>query len=196
MTVATEPDRSLGPATAALATGVPVVLLDTHGAVLVQAAAAATTASLHFAIRHSSGLIHAAMPSADLDRLRIPDQQVLPGEDSGTGFTIAVDAATGISTGISAADRARTLRVLADTNTVAADLIRPGHVLPIRCGAGRHGIWEHAVDLVRASGQPPVAMACRLTGDDGDILAARAAVEFGFAHRITVCNAAAYRARC
>ncbi|MGE2834037.1 3,4-dihydroxy-2-butanone-4-phosphate synthase [Mycobacterium sp. SMC-4] len=176
---------------AALRQGEPAVLLDhPGGAVLVQPAATVTAASLHFAIRHSSGLIHAAMPSADLDRLRIPDQPVLSIEDRGTGFTVAVDAAAGIGTGISAADRAHTLRVLADPGTAPADLIRPGHVLPIRCSddgyAGRRRVWELAVDFVRAAGHAPVAMACRLVDDDGDILTRDAAVEFGFTHRIAI----------
>lgn len=95
----------------ALRCGHAVILLDPGGAVLTQPAVTVTAAGLHFAIRHSSGLIHAAMPSADLDRLRIPVQQVLDTENSGRDFTVAVDATTGIGTGISAADRARTVRV-------------------------------------------------------------------------------------
>lgn len=130
------------------------------------------------------------MPSSLLDRLRIPDQQVLAAEHNQNGFTVAVDAATGIGTGISAGDRARTMRVLADPGTVAGDLIRPGHVLPVRCSDGgyahRRRVWELAVDLVRAAGHAPVAMACRLVGDDGDVLSSDAALEFGFAHRIAL----------
>jgi 3,4-dihydroxy 2-butanone 4-phosphate synthase len=174
----------------ALRAGRPAILLDAVGAVLVQPAASVTAASLHFAIRYSSGLIHAAMPSAHLDRLRIPDQQVLSAEHSGTGFTVAVDAATGIGTGISAADRARTLQVLAAPATVPDDLTRPGHLLPIRCSdegyASRRRVWELAVDYVRAAGHAPVAMACRLLDDDGDILPFDSAVEFGFIHRIAL----------
>lgn len=175
---------------AALRRGDPAVLTDPGGAVLVQAAASVDAASLHFAIRYSSGLIHAAMPSADLDRLRIPDQQVLPAEDSGIGFTVAVDAAEGIGTGISASDRATTLRLLAEITTTATDLVRPGHVLPIRCHDGgyqrRPRVWERAVDLVGAAGHSPVAMACRLVDEGGNPISARAAAEFGLAHRVTV----------
>jgi 3,4-dihydroxy 2-butanone 4-phosphate synthase/GTP cyclohydrolase II len=195
MTIAADLDenRLPGPplsrvADAALRQGRPVILRDAAGAVLAQPAARVSIASLHFAIQYSSGLIHAAMPSACLDRLRIPDQQVLSTENSGTGFTVAVDAASGIGTGISAADRAHTLRVLADPSSTPDELTRPGHVLPIRCSdegyAGRRRVWELAVDFVRAAGHAPVVMVCRLLDDQGDILTSEAAVEFGLGHRI------------
>lgn len=193
MTITAEPDivdTSLDDSCVqtALMHGGSVILPDAAGAVLAQPADAVSAASMHFAIRHSSGLIHAAMPGADLDRLRIPDQQVLAAEDSGTGFTVAVDAASGIGTGISAADRARTLRVLAARGSTPDDLIRPGHVLPIRCHDGgypaRPRVWELAVGLVRSAGHRPVAMVCRLVGDDGDVLSTAAAAEFAVAHQI------------
>lgn len=176
----------------ALSAGRPAVLLDEAGAVLVLPAATATGGHLHFAITHSSGLIHAAMPASRLDALRVPDQPVLASEDSGLSFTVAVDAATGIGTGISARDRARTLRVLADPAAVADDLIRPGHVVPIRCADGGYSEtarpWELAVDLVGAAGHPPVAVACRLIGDDGDILDPVAATVFALCHDLPVCT--------
>ncbi|BCI51345.1 hypothetical protein NIIDNTM18_06230 [Mycolicibacterium litorale] len=168
----------------------PALLLDEAGAVLAFPAATATTAQLHFAIRHSSGLIHAAMPGALLDALRIPDQPVLGAEDSGTGFTVAVDAAAGIGTGISARDRAHTVRVLADPATVAADLIRPGHVLPIRCADGgyaeRRRVWELACDLVAAAGYPPVAVVCRLVADSGELLDGVAAESFAATYDLAI----------
>jgi 3,4-dihydroxy 2-butanone 4-phosphate synthase/GTP cyclohydrolase II len=168
----------------------PTLLLDQVGAVLAFPAATATTAQLHFAIRHSSGLIHAAMPGALLDALRVPDQPVLGAENSGAGFTVAVDAAAGIGTGISAKDRARTVRVLADPRTAAADLIRPGHVLPIRCADGgyaeRARIWELACDLVAAAGHPPVAVVCRLVADSGELLAGTAAESFAAAYDLAI----------
>lgn len=163
-----------------------LVLLDPEGAVLVFPAATATAAQLAFAIRHSSGLIHAAMPSFLLDKLRIPDQPVLAAENSGSSFTIAVDASDGIGTGISAHDRAHTLRVLADAGSVADDLVRPGHVLPIRCDDGgfqaRRRCWELAVDLVTSAGHTPVAVAARLVDDAGDVLDEMSAVAFALGH--------------
>ncbi|MCV7103524.1 3,4-dihydroxy-2-butanone-4-phosphate synthase [Mycobacterium palustre] len=173
----------------AFARGGAGLLVDRLGAVLAFPAATATTAQLHFATRHSAGLIHVAMPSARLDELRIPDQSVLPAEDSGLSYTVAVDAATGIGTGISASDRARTVRVLADPRSAAHDLVRPGHILPIRCADGgfaeRDRIWELACDLVRDSGLAPVAVVCRLTNDEGDLVDG-AAEAFAGAHRLPV----------
>lgn len=168
--------------------GRPAMLLDRGGAVLTFPAVTATTAQLHFAIRHSCGFVHAAMPSERLDELRIPDQPVLTAEDSGLGYTAAVDAATGIGTGISAADRARTLQVLACRDTTPADLVRPGHVLPIRCADGGYDeharIWELACDLVEDAGRGRVAVACRLITDDGDLVTGALAAEFALAHRM------------
>jgi 3,4-dihydroxy 2-butanone 4-phosphate synthase len=177
---------------AAFADGRPGVLLDIGGAILAFPAVVATVAQLHFAIRHSSGLMHAAIPSARLDQLRIPDQWRMPSEDSGTGFTVAVDAAEGITTGISAADRAHTLRVLADAKSVPDDLIRPGHVMPIRCADGGFAAaprpWELAVDLTTAAGHPPVAVACRLIGEDGDTMNDDAAKVFAAYHGLPLCG--------
>jgi 3,4-dihydroxy 2-butanone 4-phosphate synthase len=180
------------PVALAFARGRTAILLDERGAVLAFPAATATSTQLHFAIRHSAGLIHAAMPSARLDQLQIPDQWVLPSENSGAGFTVAVDAAEGITTGISARDRAHTLRVLADPATVPADLIRPGHVMPIRCAdrgfAVRERPWELAVDLVAAAGHPPIAVACRLVTDEGDTVDDDHADAFAYRHDLPVCE--------
>lgn len=174
---------------AAFATGRPAVLPDEDGAVLALPAQASTHQLLHFAIRHSSGLLHAAAPSAWLDRLRIPDQPVLRCEDSGTSFTVAVDA-TGVGTGISARDRALTMRVLADPRAVPADLIRPGHVLPIRCAdegfIARPRVWERAVDLAAAAGCHPVAMVCRLVDDAGEPLNDVSAERFALGHGLSI----------
>lgn len=179
--------------TASFADGEAGILLDHGGAVLAFPAATATTAQLHFAIRHSSGLIHAAMPSDLLDRLRIPDQWRLPSEDSGTGFTVAVDASTGITTGISAHDRAHTVRILADPTTTSQDLTRPGHVMPIRCAPGGFAVkprpWELAIDLVAAAGYPPVAVVCRLIGNDGDTMHDHCARAFAVHHDLPLVGA-------
>ncbi|WP_018599902.1 3,4-dihydroxy-2-butanone-4-phosphate synthase [Mycobacterium sp. 155] len=174
----------------AFAAGLPAVFLDEGGALLAFPAATATTAQLHFAISHSSGVVHAAMPSSLLDRLRIPDQPVLASEHSGASFTVAVDAASGIGTGISARDRAQTMQVLADPGTVADDLTRPGHVLPVRCADGgfaeRGRVWERAVDLSRAAGHSPVVVMCRLVDDAGEVLDGLTATLFGLNHQLAL----------
>lgn len=168
--------------------------MDQSGAVLAFPAATATTAQLHFAIRHSAGLIHVAMPSARFDELRVPDQWVLPTKNTGLSYTVAVavDAAIGIGigigTGISASDRAHTVRVLADPHSVAQDLVRPGHVLPIRCADGGFDeydrVWELACTLVRESAQGAVAVVCRLTNDEGDLVTGASAAAFALAHSV------------
>lgn len=190
--LATRSDPGLSPVTEpageAFAAGHSAVLLDETSAVLAFPAATATAAQMHFAIRHSCGFIHAATPTSTLDRLQVPDQPILASHRNGNGFTAAVDAATGIGTGISAHDRARTVRVLADPDTVPDDLVRPGHVLPIRCADGgfseRRRIWELACDLAAQAGHPPVAVACRLVRDDGETLAGTDAVIWARTHEL------------
>lgn len=172
----------------AFAAGESAVLLDDTSAVLAFPAATATATRMHFAIRHSCGFIHAATPTSMLDRLRVPDQPILASHHSGNAFTAAVDAATGIGTGISAHDRARTVRVLADPHTAPDDLVRPGHVLPIRCADGgfseRRRVWELAGDLTARAGHPPVAVVCRLVRDDGEARTGADAVSWARAHEL------------
>ncbi len=178
----------------AFADGRSAVLLDVGGAILACPGATATAAQLSFAIRYSSGLIHATVRSSWLDQLRVPDQPVLQSENSRTSFTVAVDAATGIGTGISARDRARTIRVLSDPDSRADDLTRPGHVMPIRCadaGFAEHARpWELASDLVEASGHPPIAVASRLIDEHGDLLDDTSATVFALTHGLPVLGAA------
>ena len=114
------------------------------------------------------------MPAARADKLALP-LMVERNEDSlRTAYTITVDAATGVTTGISAADRTRTFHVLADPDATAADLIRPGHVVPLRAVEGgvlsRGGHTEAAVDLVRLAGAGEVGILVELVHDDGEML--------------------------
>lgn len=165
-----------------IACGRPVVVLDhDRGALLFFAAEVASTRLLSFAIRYSSGLVHAVMRTDHLDSLRIYDQPVLGSEDRALGFTVAVDA-VGVGTGISAHDRALTLRVLADSDTTANDLRRPGHVLPLRCPelplTAQDRLWARMIRTVNQVGFGPVAGACRLVHDCGDVLDERGAREF------------------
>ncbi|MFF3182162.1 3,4-dihydroxy-2-butanone-4-phosphate synthase [Rhodococcus pyridinivorans] len=165
------------------------VLLDHDGAVLFANAQAVTTQQMAFAIRFSSGLIHAAMHADDLDRLRIPDQPVFATELSGLDFTVAVDA-VGVGTGISAFDRALTLRTLADPTTTTSDLRRPGHVLPVRCRPHQSGlaatVWERVLAVLVAHGYAPVAGACRLVDDQGEVLDENDGREFAALHDLSV----------
>ncbi len=116
---------------------------------------------------------------------------VLRNEDPrGTAYTVSVDARVGVSTGISAADRAHTLRLLADPSTTAADLARPGHVFPLRARDGgvlqRAGHTEAAVDLCRLAGLAPVGVIAELVHDDGSMMRLPAVLELGDEHDLPV----------
>ena len=123
-------------AIARIAAGEPVVVVDDEDREnegdLILAAATATPARIAFAVRHSSGLLCAPMSAERADALELPLMVAQNADPLRTAYTVSVDAAAGVTTGISAADRARTLTVLADPAAAPADLIRPGHVLPDR----------------------------------------------------------------
>jgi 3,4-dihydroxy 2-butanone 4-phosphate synthase / GTP cyclohydrolase II len=126
---------------------------------IIFAASKATPELLAFTIRHARGLICVPMRGQDLDRLQVPPMTTDNQEHMGTAFTISVDARDGITTGISAADRAKTIRTLADSATEPRDIVRPGHIFPLRYTEGgvlrRPGHTEAAVDLARLAGLPP-----------------------------------------
>lgn len=140
----------------------------------ILAAELATPEVLGFVVRHSSGMLCVPMEGADLDRLGIPMMAARNTDPLRTAYTVTVDAANGVSTGISAADRARSARVLADPSTVAGDLTLPGHVFPLRARSGgvltRPGHTEAAVDLTRAAGLRPVGVIAEVVNDDGSMM--------------------------
>src|SRR5690606_34723293 len=131
----------------------------------------ATPELVAFMVRHSSGFICVPMTEEDADRLELPPMYYTNQDRRGTAYTVTVDAREGISTGISAADRAHTIRLLADPATLPVDLSRPGHVVPLRAKPGgvlrRAGHTEAAVDLARLAGLHPTAVLCELVNDDG-----------------------------
>lgn len=159
-------------ALADLSAGRPVVVADDHGgaAGLVVAATMATTRLVAFMVRHTSGFLLVAMEAADLDRLRVPAMAGADRASVATGHAVAVDASSGVTTGISAADRAVTIQVLADPTATPQALRRPGHVVPVRAAAGgvleHPGLVEAAVDLARAAGLRPAAAVGQLVNDD------------------------------
>src|SRR3954463_1158103 len=120
---------------------------------LIMAADAATPEKIAFFLRHTSGVICAALEAQRCDQLQLPLMVADNTEAQGTAFTVSVDLARGTTTGISAADRAATLRGLADASRGAADFARPGHIFPLRSRAGgvlkRAGHTEAAADLAR-----------------------------------------------
>jgi 3,4-dihydroxy 2-butanone 4-phosphate synthase / GTP cyclohydrolase II len=144
---------------------------------LVFAAAAATRELVAFAVRHTSGYLSVSLTAEDLRRFDIPDMPLADDDRPGPAYTVSVDARENITTGISAADRAQTMRVLADPVTSALDLTRPGHVTPVHTAPGGvldvAGIAEAAVDLARLAGSSPAAALGHLISQTDDRRMAR-----------------------
>lgn len=193
-------------AIAAVRAGRPVVVLDDEDREnegdLVFAAELATPELLRFTVRYTSGFVCAALPGEELDRLELPPMTPVNQDPRGTAYAVTVDAKTGVTTGISARDRAHTIRLLADPATVPTELTRPGHVVPLRAVAGgvlrRAGHTEAAVDLARLAGLRPAGALCELVNDDGTMMRApecrRFADEHGLA-MISITDLMAYRRR-
>jgi 3,4-dihydroxy 2-butanone 4-phosphate synthase/GTP cyclohydrolase II len=162
-------------AIADIAAGKAVVVVDDEDREnegdIIFAASKATPELMAFTIRHSSGVICVPMPAEMLDRLEIPLMTPHNKDKLRTAYTISVDARDGVSTGISAADRAHTARVLADSATEPWEITRPGHVFPLRYREGgvlvRRGHTEAAVDLARMAGLTPAGVLVEVVNDDG-----------------------------
>jgi 3,4-dihydroxy 2-butanone 4-phosphate synthase/GTP cyclohydrolase II len=162
-------------AIADIAAGKAVVVVDDEDREnegdIIFAASKATPELMAFTIRHSSGVICVPMPAVMLDRLEIPLMTPHNKDKLRTAYTISVDARDGVSTGISAADRAHTARVLADSATEPWEITRPGHVFPLRYRAGgvlvRRGHTEAAVDLATLAGLTPAGVLVEVVNDDG-----------------------------
>jgi 3,4-dihydroxy 2-butanone 4-phosphate synthase/GTP cyclohydrolase II len=166
---------------------------------LCMAAEFVTQEAIAFMACHARGLICLALPEERCDELDLPLMVPANQGTDATGFTVSIEAATGVTTGISAADRARTIRVAADPSTRPADLVRPGHVFPLRARTGgvldRRGQTEAAVDLTRLAGLTPGGVLCEVINDDGTM--ARGAQLQAFCRRngfpvVTVEHIAAY----
>jgi 3,4-dihydroxy 2-butanone 4-phosphate synthase/GTP cyclohydrolase II len=193
-------------AIAAVANGEFVVVLDQEDREnegdLIMAAELVTPEALAFMVRHTSGLVCVGMTGERLDELDIPLMVQRGTEAQGTAFTVSVDLQAGTTTGISAADRAATVRALVDPASVAGDFARPGHVFPLRARPGgvlrRPGHTEAAVDLATLAGLSPAGVLCELVRPDGEMARgeelARFAVKQGLAI-ITVDELIAYRRR-
>jgi 3,4-dihydroxy 2-butanone 4-phosphate synthase/GTP cyclohydrolase II len=130
------------------------------------------------------------MPASLAEKLNLPPMVATNEDPRKTASTVSVDAATGITTGISASDRTRTLRVLADPLTTPASIIRPGHILPLTSVLGglreRAGHTEAAVDLMQLAGLEPVAVIGEVVGDDGELLRLPQLLEFGLREKVPV----------
>src|SRR4029077_13970178 len=151
-----------------LAAGKAVLVIDDEDREnegdLIFAAQLATPELVAFLVRYTSGYICVPITEANADRLDLPPMFRVNQDRRGTAYTVTVDAREGISTGISASDRAHTIRLLADPATTSADLARPGHIVPLRARDGgvlrRPGHTEAAVDLARLAGLSPAGVLC------------------------------------
>ena len=184
--------------------GRPVLVVDdadreNEGDVVLPAQLA-SDAWVGWTVRHSSGVLCAPMPAELADRLALPPMVADNQDPRRTAYTVSVDARHGVTTGISAADRARTLRVLADPTTTPGDLVRPGHVFPLRARPGgvleRAGHTESAVDLCRLAGLAPVGLIAEVVQDDGSMMRLPHLLALGAEHglvTVSIADLAAWR---
>jgi 3,4-dihydroxy 2-butanone 4-phosphate synthase/GTP cyclohydrolase II len=195
---------SIPDAVAAIARGEIIVVVDDEDREnegdLIMAAEAATPETITFFVRHTSGVICAPLTGDRLDELDIPLMVRDNTESHRTAFTYSVDYVHGTSTGISAADRAATIRSLIDPATRPADLARPGHIFPLRYSEGgvlkRAGHTEAAVDLARLAGMDPAGVLCEIVNDDGTMARVPDLIEFCKEHgllMVTIAQLIKYR---
>ncbi len=182
MSLATIPE-----ALAALRAGRPVIVADdenreNEGDVILSAELA-TPEWVAWTVRWSSGFICAPMPADLADSLNLQPMVAANEDARSTAYTVSVDAADGVTTGISASDRAHTLNVLANPASTASSLIRPGHVLPLRAVDGgvreRSGHTEAAVELMRLAGLRPVGAIAEVVAEDGSMMRMPGLIELG-----------------
>lgn len=181
-------------ALAALAKGLPVIVADDEGREnegdVVLSAQFASQEWIAWTVRHTSGYLCAPMTNEIADRLALPPMWALNEDPRGTAYTVSVDAADRLSTGISASDRAHTLRVLADPASKPTDLIRPGHVIPLRAVDGgvreRDGHTEATVDLLKLAGLEPVGVIGEIVEDDGEMMRLPGLLALGEKHGVPV----------
>ena len=167
---------------------------------LILAGVKATAEAIGFMNRYTSGVICVPMEGEALDRLGLPPMTHINEDRKGTAYSVSVDARDGIETGISAADRSKTIRVLCDSATEPFELTRPGHVFPLRAMPGgvlrRPGHTEAAVDLARLAGLRPAGVIAEVVHDDGSMMRAPALREFADTHglmMISIADLIAYR---
>ncbi|CAN5289197.1 bifunctional 3,4-dihydroxy-2-butanone-4-phosphate synthase/GTP cyclohydrolase II [soil metagenome] len=185
---------SIPAAIEALREGRPVIVADDEGREnegdVIISAQLASQEWIAWMVRVSSGFICAPMTNEIADRLGLPLMVEHNEDPRGTAYTLSVDAADRLSTGISASDRSHTLRVLADPGSTPASLHRPGHILPLRAKDGglqvRDGHTEAAVDLMKLAGLEPVAAISEIVADDGEMMRLPGLIELGQRENVPV----------
>lgn len=157
---------------------------------LILAAEKVTAEAINFMAMYGRGLICLAMTGEDCDRLKLPMMVEENASRFGTAFTVSIEAREGISTGISAYDRAHTIRTAVDLSKTARDIVTPGHIFPLRAKEGgvlvRVGQTEGGVDLARLAGLRPAAVLCEVMNDDGTMARTSDLIPFGKKHGIKI----------
>ncbi|MEG1453154.1 3,4-dihydroxy-2-butanone-4-phosphate synthase [Brevundimonas sp.] len=186
--------------------GRPYILVDAEdreneGDVIIPAQFA-TPDQINFMAKHARGLICLAMTADRAKQLRLPPMAAENRESMGTAFTVSIEAKEGVTTGISAADRARTVQVAADPSKGADDIVSPGHIFPLVARDGgvlvRTGHTEAAVDISRMAGLTPAGVICEIMNDDGTMARMPELISFAQLHGIkigTIADLIAYRRR-
>src|SRR5205809_4447243 len=159
---------------------------------LIMAAEFVSPAAVNFMAKHGRGLICVPTTAERLQQLGVERMVLQNRETFKTDFQVSVDAARGITTGISAADRARTIQVMADPTAVPEELVQPGHVFPLRAKRGgvlqRAGHTEAAVDLVKLAGCRPIGVICEIMSEDGSMARLPELRRFAKKHRLKICT--------
>lgn len=189
------PFDTIESALADLARGKMVVVVDDadreNEGDLIMAAQWVTPAAINFMAKHGRGLICVPTIAERLKQLGIEEMVVNNRETFKTDFQVSVDAACGITSGISASDRALTIKIMASPTTTPTDLVQPGHVFPLRAKAGgvlqRAGHTEAAVDLIRLAGCRPIGVICEIMNDDGTMARLPQLIKFARKHRMKLC---------
>jgi 3,4-dihydroxy 2-butanone 4-phosphate synthase/GTP cyclohydrolase II len=169
---------------------------------LTMAAEMVTPEAINFMAKEGRGLICLSLTEERADQLDLPPMVTENNSSFKTAFTVSIEAKRGVTTGISAADRAHTIKVAIDDNSTAADLARPGHVFPLRARKGgvmvRTGQTEGSMDLARLAGLKPAGVICEIMNDDGTMARMPQLEEFADRHQlkiVTVADIIAYRMR-
>lgn len=157
---------------------------------LLMAAEKVTPEAINFMARYGRGLICLPMEGARLDELQIPNMVERGGDHMGTAFTVSIDAKQNVTTGISAHERARTILTVLDPATRPDDLVRPGHIFPLRAKPGgvlrRPGHTEAAVDLAQMAGLAPAGVICEIMNEDGTMARTPQLLEFAERHGLKI----------
>ena len=191
---------SIEQAVADIAAGKAVVVVDDEDREnegdLIFAAEMATPELVSFMVRYTSGYICVPLTEQDCDRLELPPMHAVNQDKRGTAYAVAVDAREGVSTGISATDRARTMRLLAAADSTPGDFTRPGHIVPLRAKPGgvlrRPGHTEAAIDLAVLAGLRPAGVLCEIVSqkDEGDMARLDELRGFAGEHALTLISIA------